>query len=185
MSLRRAGSCRHGPRPVSSRRSSGSSMYTIEENDRRSSSSSSRFTDLSWSTPTTPSYLQTSFRLSTCTSSDEDSVISRAHEADLQRRPHIRRARRNKAKRPRPLPALPSNINRPPLSINIPLSPDPTQNYRPRWLPVPPLPMSAFPTIPPTACSTPATTLPPPVEYPRFEDEIDWSVIDEILASHN
>jgi len=171
MSRRRPGSLLHGPRSPTSRRSSSSSIDSISESIEDAS-------------PRSRSTSSASFPSSFLLLSDgyEEPIDSNTlGDAELKRRSHIRRPQRRKSHEPRPLPPIPRRTHKPSLSLDIPLS----AQSRPRWLPVPPLPMTPFPTIPPTACSTPATTLPPPVEYPRFEEEIDWSIIDEIIASSN
>lgn len=167
-------SCRHGPRPVSSNRSSSSSIEGIDEFDESLSVPSSpiRPLDLSRSFSTTSSLYS---RYSTSSYDPCEAVAP----LELKRNSHIRRSQRRK---PRPLPPVPSTNRRPSLALEIPSSPPPPMRSRSRWLPVPPLPMTPFPEIAPTACSTPSSSLPPAVEYPYFEGEIDWCLIDEIMT---
>jgi hypothetical protein len=199
MSLRRTGSCRHGPRPVSSsRRSSASSIDSVQESSEESSPPYSYSGHFSWSLSTTSSF------------ASQSSVLLLPHgyenpgasDAEWKRRTRIRRSQREKPQGPRPLPPIPQLTFRPSLSLDMSLSTNHNRQSRRRWLPVPPLPMTPFPTgkhkshstsacsltvssylVAPTECSSPVTTLPPPMEYPQSDEEIDWCMIDEIVAS--
>ena len=139
MSHRRPGSCRHGPRPVSSRRSSSSSVDSVQESAEELSCQSG---NLSRPISSTSSTSQSS---SLFTSEEyEEAIDCSIMDVELKRKHHIRRPRR-KMHGPRPLPPIPQNTRRPPLSLDIPSSAEPSPQSRRRWLPVPPLPMTSFP----------------------------------------
>ncbi|KAF9495731.1 hypothetical protein BDN71DRAFT_827112 [Pleurotus eryngii] len=120
---------------------------------------------------------------SSSTSSSENSEDSQSFgsECSLQRRHHIKRRQR----RLRPLPSPPS----PPPESRAPsrfIPPSPTQKIR--RLPVPPLPISAFPAVSPTRCSSPIPSSPmspPPLpdDVRRWSPiQIDWDVVmEEVL----
>ncbi|KAF7433365.1 hypothetical protein PC9H_005315 [Pleurotus ostreatus] len=123
---------------------------------------------------------------SSSTSSSESSEDSQSFgsECSLQRRHHIKRRQR----RLRPLPSPPSPPPPPPES-RAPgrfIPPSPTAKIR--RLPVPPLPISAFPAVSPTRCSSPIPSSPmspPPLpdDVRRWSPiQIDWdAVMEEVL----
>jgi len=142
MSHRRSSSCLHGPRPISSRRSSSSSFSSFDSvqefAEEPSPHSTSQFGNVSRSISSTSSSLFVP-------AAYEDSIHLSTSDANLKRRSHVRRSHRQKPLQPRPLPPIPRQT-RPSLSLYIPSSADSNRQSRPRWLPVPPLPMSPFPT---------------------------------------
>ncbi|KIM83874.1 hypothetical protein PILCRDRAFT_6752 [Piloderma croceum F 1598] len=176
---RKASSCLHGPRPgpISSSRRSSSSIDNQESGDG-SLGPHNHSTDMTWPTSTTSSptskssFLFLSDGYGEPTDSSTSNVDLKCKSRHLQQ-PGGRR----------PLPPIPQDTHRPSLSISISSSQNSTGQRRPRWLPVPPLPMAPFPTIGPTACSSPETSLPPPMDYSPFDEEIDWCMVDEILAT--
>jgi len=173
---RRASSCLHGPRPgpVSSSRSSSS--IDNQESGDGSLRLHNHSKDMAWPMSTTSS--QSSFIFSS-DGYDEPIDLSTSH-VELKCKSHTHHLQKPEGRRP--LPPIPQCTHRPSLSISVSSSANSTGQRRPRWLPVPPLPMASFPTIGPTA-SSPEASLPPPVEYSPFEEEIDWCMVDEILAT--
>jgi len=106
--------------------------------------------------------------LSDQSSASGDSYLNPDSTCSLKRQPHIRRLRKQRV---RPLPPRPLLWVEPP-SV-------PTQKIR--KLPVIPLPMSPFPSIPPS-CPTPAPRQKATVPYHMPQQEIDWDEIDAILC---
>lgn len=195
---RKASSCLHGPRPgpVSSSRRSSSSIDNQESSD-----GSLRPHDhpkgMTWPMSPTSSLTSKSSFLFLSDGYGEP-IDSSTSNVDLKCNPHTRHLQQPESRRP--LPPIPQYTHRPSLSISISSSSNSTGQPRPRWLPVPPLPMAPFPTseyklvafirsltfshlVGPTACSSSETSLPPPTDYSPFDEEIDWCMVDEILAT--
>jgi hypothetical protein len=194
---RKVSSCLHGPRPgpVSSSRRSSSSIDNQESGDG-SLRPHNHSKDMTWPMSTTSSLTSQSSFLFLSDGYGEPIDLSTSNVEKSQTR-HVQQPEGR-----RPLPPIPQYTHRPSLSISISSSTNSTEQRRPRWLPVPPLPMAPFPTseyrivlltvirsltfshlVGPTACSSPETSLPPPMNYSPFDEEIDWCMVDEILAT--
>src|ERR1700676_1306733 len=104
MSHRRSSSCLHGPRPISSRRSSSSSFssfYSVQDfAEEPSPHSTSQFGNVSRSISSTSSSLFVPVAY-------EDSIHLSTSDTNLKRRSHVRRSHRQKPLQPRPLPPIP------------------------------------------------------------------------------
>jgi len=137
---RRASSCLHGPRPgpVSSSRSSSS--IDNQESGDGSLRLHNHSKDMAWPMSTTSS--QSSFIFSS-DGYDEPIDLSTSH-VELKCKSHTHHLQKPEGRRP--LPPIPQCTHRPSLSISVSSSANSTGQRRPRWLPVPPLPMASFPT---------------------------------------
>jgi len=146
---RKSSSCLHGPRPVSSRRSSSGTIDS-QESSEGSSSPSNHAKDTTWPMSSTSSLTSqsSSFALS---DGYHEPINPNTSDAELNHKLPIRQLPRQGA---RALPPIPRYIHRPSLSLDISSSRDSTRQARPRWLPVPPLPMTSFPTSKHRNCST-------------------------------
>ncbi|EGO01575.1 hypothetical protein SERLA73DRAFT_176942 [Serpula lacrymans var. lacrymans S7.3] len=164
-----------GPRPPST--PGGSDDFDSSLSLYNSKASLSRSLSMASTLSSEKSYqsTQSSFSYSSSSSYIDNCILSIDTDCTLQRKAHIRRAHRQKPKGPRPLPPIPARTIRPTLVIDVR-----TTSYHDYEPPIPPLPLTQFPLLAPTACTTPAPHLPSPMCFSP-SDMLDWDRIYEVL----